>query len=218
MFSSEILEKCGGWNFFLLTEDIEFTVHNVVAGEKIGYCPAAVLYDEQPVTFRQSWRQRKRWARGYMQVYGKYWGKLLSGILRGSFSCFDMSMAIMPAIVISVFGLAVNLAVAVTGALTHQDVMTVVGIRPSVGWKYLSVSFRNWYAYDYFRVEANTNHTRKKTDLYTDISIVYTDVYTHFLLSAVRKSRMETDPAFDSRFAGRNEAALSAFPVPVLGY
>jgi cellulose synthase/poly-beta-1,6-N-acetylglucosamine synthase-like glycosyltransferase len=27
MFSREILEKCGGWNFFLLTEDIEFTVH-----------------------------------------------------------------------------------------------------------------------------------------------------------------------------------------------
>lgn len=43
MFSSRILEKCGGWNFFLLTEDIEFTAHNIVNGEKVGYCPTAVF-------------------------------------------------------------------------------------------------------------------------------------------------------------------------------
>ena len=138
LFSREALEKCGGWNFFLLTEDIEFTVHNVANGEKIGYCPTAVLYDEQPVTFRQSWRQRKRWARGYMQVYCKYFGKLFPGILHGSFSCFDMSMAIMPAIVISVFGLAVNLTASVAGMLSHEDVMIVVwSALQSVGNTYL---------------------------------------------------------------------------------
>ena len=32
----------------------------VRAGEKIGYCPSAVFYDEQPVSFAQSWRQRRR--------------------------------------------------------------------------------------------------------------------------------------------------------------
>ena len=31
-----------------------------------------MLYDEQPTSFRQSWRQRLRWAKGYLQVYGKY--------------------------------------------------------------------------------------------------------------------------------------------------
>ena len=39
LFSRRILEKCGGWNFFLLTEDIQFTIANVIRGEKVGYCP-----------------------------------------------------------------------------------------------------------------------------------------------------------------------------------
>lgn len=72
LFSQKVLDDCGGWHFHLLTEDIEFTVHNVVRGLKIGYCHDAILYDEQPTGFRQSWRQRLRWARGYLQVFGKY--------------------------------------------------------------------------------------------------------------------------------------------------
>ena len=108
LFSRAVIEETGGWNFFLLTEDIEFTVHHVCAGKKIGFCENAVLYDEQPVTFRQSWRQRLRWARGYLQVFRKYGAELLRGIFRGSFGCFDMAMNIMPAAVLSVVGIAVN--------------------------------------------------------------------------------------------------------------
>ena len=125
LFSQKVLDECGGWNFFLLTEDIEFTVHNVVRGRKIGYCHEAVLYDEQPTGFRQSWRQRLRWARGYLQVFGKYGGRLLSGIAHGSFSCFDMTMNIMPAAVLSFVGVLVNGTAAVAGLATGQDVSIV---------------------------------------------------------------------------------------------
>lgn len=113
MFSREILEKCGGWSFFLLTEDIEFTIHNVLRGERIGFAGKAVLYDEQPVSFRQSWRQRLRWSRGYLQVFGKYGRELIKGIFRGSFSCYDMTMNIMPAAVLTAAGAFVNLGAAV---------------------------------------------------------------------------------------------------------
>lgn len=58
LFHRDILARYGGWKFFLLTEDIEFTVSNILADEKIGYCGSAVFYDEQPTSFRQSWRQR----------------------------------------------------------------------------------------------------------------------------------------------------------------
>ena len=71
-FSREIFEKCGGWPFHLLTEDIEFSVHNITHGEKIGFCKNAVLYDEQPVLFSQSWHQRMRWAKGYRRTYKKH--------------------------------------------------------------------------------------------------------------------------------------------------
>lgn len=109
LFSDRVLHACGGWNFFLLTEDIEFTIDNVTRGMKIGYAGSAVLYDEQPTSFRQSWRQRLRWAKGYLQVFRKYGASLLSGIFRGSFSCYDMAMNIMPAAVLTGVSVVVNL-------------------------------------------------------------------------------------------------------------
>ncbi len=107
LFSREILKKSGGWKFFLLTEDIEFSVWNIVNGRKIAYCPSAVLYDEQPTSFKQSWRQRMRWAKGNIQVYLKYAANLATGMFRhpGAFSCFDMTMVLLPAVVLSIFGL-----------------------------------------------------------------------------------------------------------------
>ena len=102
------------WSYFLLTEDIEFTASNIVEGVKIGYCGEAEFYDEQPTTFKQSYNQRLRWAKGYYQVYANYGFNLLKGIFgRGGkkeskklgfgscFSCYDMSMTIMPAMIIS---------------------------------------------------------------------------------------------------------------------
>ena len=114
LFSREVLEECGRWHFFLLTEDIEFTVANVLRGERIGYCEKAVVYDEQPTRFDQSWRQRLRWSRGYMQVFVRYGGALIHGIFhRGGLSCYDMTMNIMPAAVLTCASLAVNVTAAV---------------------------------------------------------------------------------------------------------
>lgn len=122
LFSREVLERCGGWNFFLLTEDIEFTIDNVVSGVKIGYCGEAVIYDEQPVSFRQSWRQRLRWSRGYLQVFGRYGGALMKGVFRrGSLSCYDMAMNIMPAAVLTCTSLVVNIAAAVMNFAAGRD-------------------------------------------------------------------------------------------------
>lgn len=118
MFSREILKSCGGWPFHLLVEDIEFTIHNIVSGEKVGYCPRAVLYDEQPTKFSQSWKQRMRWARGYIQILRKYGGRLLHGIFaKRSFSCFDMTMNIAPAVILSFLGIIINAGAAVYSVL-----------------------------------------------------------------------------------------------------
>lgn len=125
LFSRRILEQCGGWNFFLLTEDIEFTAYIITHGEKIGYCPTAVFYDEQPTGFRQSVRQRTRWVQGYLQVLRRYGRKLLCGCLHGSFSCFDMLMNIAPAAVLSWAGVLVNLAAVIIRCVQGADLLTV---------------------------------------------------------------------------------------------
>ena len=116
-FSRDVMESTGGWKFHLLTEDIEFSVHHILKGRKIGFCADAVLYDEQPVTFRQSWRQRLRWARGFLQVFRKYGFGLVKGVGRGSFSCYDMSMTVMPAFVLTVGLIATYLAVGTVTAV-----------------------------------------------------------------------------------------------------
>lgn len=104
LVAREVIEKNGGWPFHLLTEDTEFTIDSVLSGEFIAYCGNAILYDEQPTSFRQSWRQRLRWSRGYLQVLHKYGARLVSGVFRGGkrgYACFDMLMAILPAIVLT---------------------------------------------------------------------------------------------------------------------
>ena len=127
LFSDGVLEACGGWNFFLLTEDIEFTIDNVVRGEKVGYAAGAMLYDEQPTSFAQSWRQRMRWSKGYLQVFRKYASELFSGIARGSFSCYDMTMNIMPAAVLTGLSVVVNIGAAIANA-TSGGSMAVLAV------------------------------------------------------------------------------------------
>lgn len=127
MFSREILNKIGNWNYYLLTEDIEFTIASIIDGEKIGYSPNAVFYDEQPVRFSQSWKQRLRWAKGYYQVFGKYGSKLAGGIFKGrGFSFYDMTMTICPAIVLTAFAVIVNLAAAIWSLFAGENLFAVI--------------------------------------------------------------------------------------------
>ena len=117
LFSRAVLQEMGTWPFHLLTEDIEFSIHHITRGRHVAFCPDAVLYDEQPTTFRQSWRQRQRWAKGYLQVFRCYGRDLVRGIFRGSWACFDMSMNIMPAFFLSVVSIVCNLSIIVLGLM-----------------------------------------------------------------------------------------------------
>ena len=99
LISADVLREEGGWNYHLLTEDIEFSIASAVRGRKIGYCGNAIIYDEQPEHFRQSWDQRLRWSKGFYQVDAKYTGALLRGCTRGGkagMSCYDMLMTVAP--------------------------------------------------------------------------------------------------------------------------
>lgn len=121
LFSRKVLNGMGGWPFHLLTEDIEFSVHHIIEGKKIGFCENAVLYDEQPTRFSQSWRQRMRWAKGYLQVFRAYGAKLALGAARGSFSCVDMTMSIMPAIILTSISILSNLTIGIYAVANGGD-------------------------------------------------------------------------------------------------
>ena len=124
------------WKYFLLTEDIQFTTVNILSGVKIGYCGTAHFYDEQPTKFKQSWHQRLRWGRGYLQVYRHYGIKLIKGIFRkrGSkeesrtnFACFDMAMSIMPAMILSLLSLLVDIIGTIATLVTLFEIGSTFG-------------------------------------------------------------------------------------------
>ena len=133
MVHRDIIRKIGGWKFFLLTEDIEFSIANSMNGEKIAFCKDAILYDEQPTTFEQSWKQRLRWARGFLQVFGKYGTKLMGRIFTlKSTTCYDMTMTIFPSIFISLFIFAINAFALIAGAAGGEN------------WQSLAYSLWQW--------------------------------------------------------------------------
>ena len=82
-FTRELLRRTGGWRFFTLTEDIEFTTWCATRGIRVGYCHDAILYDEQPTSLAVSIRQRTRWVQGGLQVSVRYTGDLFRGLFRG---------------------------------------------------------------------------------------------------------------------------------------
>ncbi|MEG0774507.1 glycosyltransferase family 2 protein [Clostridium sp.] len=66
-----------GWGATCLTEDLEFSCKLILSGYKVGWCHDAVVYDEKPLTLKQSWRQRKRWMQGFTDVASRFFTKLL---------------------------------------------------------------------------------------------------------------------------------------------
>lgn len=129
MFSKKVAKELNGWRYYLLTEDIEFTVDHVINHYKIGYCKEAILFDEQPNTFIQSVRQRMRWAKGYFQVMRHYGTKLIKGVFcndKNRFSCYDMSMSIMPALILTIFSAIINIGAILVGVVAGIDVSPVI--------------------------------------------------------------------------------------------
>lgn len=121
LVSEELIRKNGGWIHHLLTEDIEFTTDCIVNGETIGYCEKAVLYDEQPISFYQSYIQRLRWSRGFYQVFKKYGKKLICGAFKGNFSCYDMLMTLMPAMLLTLLSILVNIVAIPVGIMGQAE-------------------------------------------------------------------------------------------------
>ena len=74
------LLKPNGWQTKTLTEDIEFSLINIAAGRKLGWSTDAIVYDEQPVGFSQSWSQRSRWTVGHLQCMKEYTKDLYDGV------------------------------------------------------------------------------------------------------------------------------------------
>ena len=143
LFSRTVAEEFTGWPYRTLTEDIEFTLDQILKGRKIAYCAQAEFFDEQPATFRQSWDQRVRWSKGYLQNFRLYFGALMKGMLKGSFICYDMLTVLLPVNLIAIVGLPVNLLIMVYGIWSGQStvIQLLISFLRFFGTLYLSIMF-----------------------------------------------------------------------------
>ena len=110
----KIVEDAGGWNWTMLTEDVQFSSYCALNNIKIGYASRAMFYDEQPETFSMSWRQRMRWVKGYLQVFRKDGGKIVKNLFR-NWTCYDLLCIIAPAAIIAILGLLTSLVFVIIG-------------------------------------------------------------------------------------------------------
>lgn len=91
-FETELLKEIG-WGATSLVEDLEFTMRCVEKGINPVFNYDAKLFDEKPLTFKASARQRLRWMQGHFTVARRYFFKLLwQSIKERSFVKLDMAL------------------------------------------------------------------------------------------------------------------------------
>ena len=144
--SEKLVKKNGGWPYHLLTEDIEFSVNCAINGDQIGYCKDAMVYDEQPITFKQSFTQRLRWSKGFYQINLRYTFRLLKKIFaKGSkrrFGAYDLLMVTAPSMFLTLFTILINAFVLITclSEPSYKALQTV-----DYTTDYLLLSLLNYY-------------------------------------------------------------------------
>ena len=117
--------KPEGWNTKTLTEDIEFSLKRIISGHKLGWATDAIVYDEQPTSFKQSWSQRSRWTVGHMQCMKRYTGELFNSVKeKKSLVTFDGFLYIVgttPMLIITMLVLGINCAMYAAQSMTNIE-------------------------------------------------------------------------------------------------
>ncbi len=180
LVSSEIVCEQGGWPYHCLTEDLEFSMVVISKGEKIGYCHDALFYDEQPIKFSQSWHQRIRWSKGFIQAFLRHGFKIIRGMFskKSGFSCFDEFMSTLPTLLLSVFG-------AVSVGTMIYSVFTIETYGPLGFLMDFAVYFAGIYLVNFILGAVTTITEWKRIAATPFQKILYTFTFPFFMMSNI---------------------------------
>ena len=145
MVTQRLLDRLGGWRTETISEDLELTAQTVLAGERVAYVPKAVTYDEQPLTWEQSFTQRRRWTSGTLQVARRYLPDLGERqAQRPRLALFDFEFTLLlPAYQLAALsGLVCTALAASLGgkSLTQALVLGLTGACGNVAWAALTAT------------------------------------------------------------------------------
>lgn len=129
MVKKEIIDTYG-FNTLTLTEDIEFTAQCAINNIQIVFVETAITYDEQPVSWAASWKQRKRWSTGAHKCLKLYGRNLVKSFVKNkNMLSLDMLLNFMSPLV-QVIGTVVMIAMFLLNVLmkVELDRLTLLGL------------------------------------------------------------------------------------------
>ncbi|WP_027308063.1 glycosyltransferase family 2 protein [Caloramator sp. ALD01] len=136
---TELLKRFG-WGATCLTEDLEFTCKLVLNGYKVGWAHTAVIYDEKPLTLKQSWNQRKRWMQGFADVATRYFTKLMKKAIKDKdFVAFDCALYTVQPFIILLLGMSLILTYLQTHSEKGLNIFIIQYLFTPIVWKLFSV-------------------------------------------------------------------------------
>jgi cellulose synthase/poly-beta-1,6-N-acetylglucosamine synthase-like glycosyltransferase len=113
-----------GWGATSLTEDLEFSMKALIHGIRTAWAHDAVVYDEKPLTFRASWRQRVRWVQGQVQVALQYLPSLFwRAVRRPDVACFEGVLQLLQPFYVAAVSLLALLGLATDRRLLWDPVL-----------------------------------------------------------------------------------------------
>ncbi len=119
--------KPEGWKTKTLTEDIEFSLKRIIAGKKLGWATDAIVYDEQPIGFKQSWSQRSRWTVGHMQCLKEYTKPLAVAVKDNktvmNFDGLLYMLGTAPMLILTILLLVLNIVIFLTNGMTVDELI-----------------------------------------------------------------------------------------------
>lgn len=136
---TEILKKLG-WGATCLTEDLEFTCKLVLNGHKVGWAHNAIVYDEKPLTLKQSWNQRKRWMQGFTDVASRFFLKLVKKAVRDkSFTALDCALYTIQPFVTLLIGISAVLTIIQSNSEHGLYIFVINYLFTPMLWKLFSI-------------------------------------------------------------------------------
>lgn len=123
----EFIDSWQGYPFHSLTEDYELTLYSILNEMTSFYNTDAQFYDEQPTSFKQSFKQRVRWIKGYFEARKHYIKKLRQALKnkkdrKNYGSIFGSVVGVIPYLIM-IIGLVLYLLLSITNMIIHQEII-----------------------------------------------------------------------------------------------
>lgn len=136
IYRKAAIEEAGGWPD-MIGEDIVLSWAMLAAGHSIGHSEKSVCYTRVPASYRQFYKQRKRWSRGMIEAFRQHGSLLASGKLYSIFVWYNLMFPYIDLSFMLVF--VPGVVAALLGFFLLAGKMTLLLLPVAFAYGYISV-------------------------------------------------------------------------------